>query len=138
LLDMGVEDYLLTSTVNGILAQRLVRSLCKACREPYEPLPEVVQEFDLKRFAGDSPIVLYRPVGCEACGGTGYTGRLGIMEMLPMTDTIRSLVMRHAVSGEIRRQAIDEGMQTLYEDGLRKAIAGVITIDEVLRVTRED
>ncbi|HUX29400.1 MAG TPA: type II secretion system ATPase GspE [Thiobacillus sp.] len=138
LLDMGVEDYLLTSTVNGILAQRLVRSLCKACREPYEPLPEVVEEFDLKRFAGDSPIVLYRPVGCEACGGTGYTGRLGIMEMLPMTDAIRSLIMRHAVSGEIRRQAIDEGMQTLYEDGLRKVIAGIITLDEVLRVTRED
>ena len=138
LLDMGVEDYLLTSTVNGILAQRLVRSLCRACREPYEPLPEVVQEFDLKRFAGDSPIVLYRPVGCESCGGTGYTGRLGIMEMLPMTDTIRSLILRHAVSGEIRRQAIEEGMQTLYEDGLRKVIAGVITLDEVLRVTRED
>jgi general secretion pathway protein E len=138
LLDMGVEDYLLTSTVNGILAQRLVRSLCKACREPYEPLPEVVQEFDLKRFAGDSPIVLYRPVGCEACGGTGYTGRLGIMEMLPMTDTIRSLIMRHAVSGDIRRQAIEEGMQTMYEDGLRKVLAGVITLDEVLRVTREE
>ncbi|MGK2952942.1 MAG: type II secretion system ATPase GspE [Thiobacillus sp.] len=138
LLDMGVEDYLLTSTVNGILAQRLVRSLCKACREPYEPLPEVVEEFDLKRFAGDSPIVLYRPVGCEACGGTGYAGRLGIMEMLPMTDTIRSLIMRHALSGEIHRQAIDEGMQTLYEDGLRKVIAGIITLDEVLRVTREN
>ncbi len=138
LLDMGVEDYLLTSTVNGILAQRLVRSLCKACREPYEPLPEVVQEFDLKRFAGDSPIVLYRPVGCEACGDTGYAGRLGIMEMLPMTDTIRSLIMRHAVSGDIRRQAIEEGMQTLYEDGLRKVLAGVITLDEVLRVTREE
>jgi general secretion pathway protein E len=138
LLDMGVEDFLLTSTVNGILAQRLVRSLCKVCREAYEPLPEVVDEFELKRFAGDAPIVLYRPVGCEACGGTGYTGRLGIMEMMPMTDSIRSLVMRHAVSGEIRRKAIEEGMQTLYEDGLHKVLAGIITLDEVLRVTRED
>jgi general secretion pathway protein E len=138
LLDMGVEDYLLTSTVNGILAQRLVRSLCRNCCEAYEPLPEVVVEFDLKRYAGDAPIVLYRPVGCEACGGTGYSGRLGIMEMLPMTDTIRSLIMRHAVSGEIRRLAIEEGMQTLYEDGLRKVLAGVVTLDEVLRVTRED
>jgi general secretion pathway protein E len=138
LLDMGVEDYLLTSTVNGILAQRLVRSLCRNCCEAYEPLPEVVAEFDLKRYAGDAPIVLYRPVGCEACGGTGYSGRLGIMEMLPMTDTIRSLIMRHAVSGEIRRLAIEEGMQTLYEDGLRKVLAGVVTLDEVLRVTRED
>ncbi len=138
LLDMGVEDYLLTSTVNGILAQRLVRSLCKVCREPYEPLPEVVKEFDLERFADHEPITLYRPVGCDACRGTGYSGRLGIMEMLPMTDAIRSLVMRHAVSGEIRRQAIAEGMQTLYEDGLRKVLAGIVTLDEVLRVTRED
>jgi general secretion pathway protein E len=138
LLDMGVEDYLLTSTVNGILAQRLVRSLCKACREPYEPLPEVVKEFDLRRFAGDAAITLYRPVGCEACSGTGYSGRLGIMEMMPMTDAIRSLVMRHAVSGEIRREAVAEGMQTLYEDGLKKVLAGIVTLDEVLRVTRED
>jgi general secretion pathway protein E len=138
LLDMGVEDYLLTSTVNGILAQRLVRSLCKVCREAYEPLPEVVQEFDLRRYAGDSPITLYRPVGCEACGGTGYSGRLGIMEMLPVTDAIRGLIMRHAVSGDLRRQAIADGMQTLYEDGLRKVVAGIVTLDEVLRVTRED
>ncbi len=138
LLDMQVEDYLLTSTVNGILAQRLVRSLCKACSEPYEPLPEVVEEFELRRYAGDGPIVMRRPVGCEACGGTGYAGRLGIMEMMPMTDSIRSLVMRHAVSSEIRRQAIEEGMQTLYEDGLRKVLAGIVTLDEVLRVTREE
>ncbi|MFP5506410.1 MAG: type II secretion system ATPase GspE [Gammaproteobacteria bacterium] len=138
LLDMGVEDYLLTSTVNGILAQRLVRSLCKVCREAYEPLPEVVQEFDLRRYAGDSAITLYRPVGCEACGGTGYSGRLGIMEMLPVTDAIRGLIMRHAVSGDLRRQAIADGMQTLYEDGLRKVVAGIVTLDEVLRVTRED
>ncbi len=138
LLDMGVEDYLLTSTVNGILAQRLVRSLCKTCRQPYEPLPEVVQEFGLERYAGGKPITLYRPVGCEACAATGYSGRLGIMEMMPMTDSIRSLVMRHAVSGDLRRQAIAEGMQTLYEDGLRKVVAGIVTLDEVLRVTRED
>ncbi len=138
LLDMGVEDYLLTSTVNGILAQRLVRSLCRACREPYTPLPEVVREFDLERFADGRPLTLHRPVGCEACAGTGYAGRLGIMEMMPMTDALRSLVMRHAVSGDLRRQAISEGMQTLYEDGLRKVVAGIVTLDEVLRVTRED
>jgi len=138
LLDMGVEDYLLTSTVNGILAQRLVRALCKVCREAYRPLPEVVREFDLGRYAGDGPITLYRPVGCDACRGTGYAGRLGIMEMMPMTDTIRSLVMRHAVAGDIRRQAIAEGMETLYEDGLRKVLAGIVTLEEVLRVTRED
>jgi general secretion pathway protein E len=138
LLDMGVEDYLLTSTVNGVLAQRLVRALCRQCREPYRPLPEVVEEFQLERFAGGQAITLYRPVGCEACNGTGYAGRLGIMEMMPMTDTIRSLVMRHVVAGDIRRQAVAEGMQTLYEDGIQKALAGIVSIEEVLRVTRED
>ncbi len=138
LLDMGVEDYLLTSTVNGILAQRLVRALCVHCRESFEPSPEVMQEFDLLRLAAGAPVILHRAVGCEACSGTGYVGRIGIMEMLPITDSIRVLIMRHAVSGEIRRLAVAEGMRTLYEDGLRKALRGVTSIDEVLRVTRED
>ncbi len=138
LLDMGIEDYLLTSTVNGILAQRLVRSLCVHCREAYQPSNEVMQEFDLERLADGAPVVLHRAVGCEVCAGTGYLGRIGIMEMLPLSDAIRILIMRHAVSGEIRRQAVEEGMRTLYEDGLRKALRGVTSIDEVLRVTRED
>jgi general secretion pathway protein E len=81
---------------------------------------------------------LYRPVGCEHCSGSGYTSRLGIMEMLPMTDALRALIMRHAVAGDLRRQAMAEGMRGMYEDGLRKAVAGLTTIDEVLRVTRED
>ncbi len=138
MLDMGVEDYLLTSTVNGILAQRLVRSLCPACREAYEPLPEVVAEMRLGPLFGGREPVLYRPVGCEQCAGSGFIGRLGIMEMMPMTDTLRALIMRHAVAGDIRRQAVAEGMRGMYEDGLMKAVAGVTTIDEVLRVTRED
>jgi general secretion pathway protein E len=108
------------------------------CRESFEPSPEVMQEFDLLRLAEDAPVVLHRAVGCEACSGTGYVGRIGIMEMLPITDSIRILIMRHAVSGEIRRLAVAEGMRTLYEDGLRKALRGVTSIDEVLRVTRED
>jgi general secretion pathway protein E len=138
LLDMGVEDYLLTSTVNGILAQRLVRGLCPACREAYRPLPEVVDEMRLEPlFAGREP-VLYRPVGCPSCAGSGYIGRLGIMEMMPMTDALRAQIMRHAVAGDIRRLAVSEGMRGMYEDGLMKAVAGVTTIDEVLRVTRED
>ncbi|MFA7240699.1 MAG: type II secretion system ATPase GspE [Sulfuricellaceae bacterium] len=138
LLDMGMDDYLLTSTVNGILAQRLVRTLCLHCREAHAALPEVVEEMQLGRFTHDSPIMLYRPVGCEQCGGTGYKGRLSIVELLVMSDAIRSLVMRHVTAGEIRQQAIAEGMQTLYENGLRKAVMGVTTIEEVLRVTREE
>jgi general secretion pathway protein E len=135
---MGVEDYLLTSTVVGILAQRLVRSLCTQCRKPYAALPEVVEQMGLRRFVPQGEVTLYRPVGCGQCSGTGYFGRLGIMEMLPMTDRLRSLVMRHANSADLRAAAVEEGMESMFENGLRKAVAGVTTVEEVLRVTRED
>jgi general secretion pathway protein E len=138
LLDMGVEDYLLTSTVIGILAQRLVRTLCDACKEPYAPLPEVVKELGLERFANGKPITLYHPKGCPQCAQTGYAGRVSILEMMPMTDPLRSLVMKHAISTELRGEAVREGMLTMYEDGLRKAVRGITTFEEVLRVTRED
>ncbi|MEP6656717.1 MAG: ATPase, T2SS/T4P/T4SS family, partial [Betaproteobacteria bacterium] len=137
LLDMGVEDYLLTSTVIGILAQRLVRTLCMHCKEPYTALPEVVEELDLKRFAPAGPITLYHAKGCSQCAQTGFSGRISILEMLPVTDPLRSLVMKHANSSELRNEAIRGGMRTMYEDGLRKAIRGVTTFEEVLRVTRE-
>lgn len=137
LLDMGMEDYLLTSTVIGIQAQRLVRTLCMKCREAYEALPEVVEEFRLTRFSDSSQVTLYRPVGCPDCAGTGFTGRISIMEIMPMTDSIRSLVMRHANSGEIQAAAVAGGMLTMYDNGLRKVVAGITTIEEVLRVTRE-
>ena len=138
LLDMGVDDYLLTSTVKGILAQRLVRTLCQQCRQAHPALPEVVAEMQLKRYTSDDPIMLYRPVGCDHCGGTGFMGRVSILEMLVMSDAVRSMVMRHVTAGEIRQQAIKEGMQTMYENGLKKAVAGTTTIEEVLRVTREE
>jgi general secretion pathway protein E len=138
LLDMGVDDYLLTSTVVGILAQRLVRSLCTHCRKRYRALPEMIGQMGLARFAGPGEVTLYHPVGCEHCSGTGYHGRLGIMEMMPMTDRIRSLVMRHANSTDLRAAAVEEGMESMFENGLRKAVAGVTTVEEVLRVTRED
>lgn len=138
LLDMGVDDYLLTSTVNGILAQRLVRTLCTQCREPHVALPEVVDGMQLRRFTQAPEITLYRPMGCTECGGTGYSGRVSIVELLTMTDTVRALVMRHVTAGEVRKQAIAEGMQTMFENGLAKAVAGVTTIEEVLRVTREE
>ncbi len=137
LLDMGVEDYLLTSTVIGILAQRLVRTLCEQCKEPYVALPEVVEQFGLRRFTDAPEIRLYHPKGCPQCAVTGYTGRISIIEMLPMTDPLRSLVMKHANAGELRDEAIRGGMLTMYEDGLRKAVRGITTFEEVLRVTRE-
>jgi len=138
LLEMGVEDYLLTSTVNGILAQRLVRRLCHHCREPYTPLPEMLPE--LNRITGNdgSPVQMYHARGCEACGGTGYLGRLVITEVLLMSDPLRQAVLRHATATEIQRIAREEGMHTMYEDGVRKALAGATTMEEVIRVTQSE
>jgi len=136
LLDMGVDDYLLTSTINGILAQRLVRLLCH-CRLPYQALPELIEEMRLRRFSASGDILLYKAVGCEQCGGTGYRGRAAIMEFLTMTDPLRRLVLKHADATVLQAEAQQQGMETLYEDGLRKAVAGITTIEEVLRVTTQ-
>jgi len=136
LLDMGVEDYLLTSTVNGILAQRLVRRLEPTHAEKYEALPEVIEEFGLRRFQPEGTIYLYRPKA-SALAPTGYLGRGTIMEFLVMNDDLRRLVMQHAGMGEIEEAARATGMRTMYEDGLIKAMQGVTTIEEVLRVTQE-
>ena len=137
LLEMGVEDYLLTSTVNAVIGQRLVRILCTNCREPYEPLSETVERTGLARAASSDSILLYKATGCEHCCGTGYRGRKAIVELMVMSDDIRRLVLQHAQSGEIKRAARNEGMRTMYEDGLRKALAGSTTLEEVMRVTYE-
>jgi general secretion pathway protein E len=136
MLDMGVDDYLLTSTVNGILAQRLVRRLDRSVAETYEALPEVVKEFNLENFTDERPIKLYKP-GSSAANPTGYLGRTTIMEFLVMSDAIRRQIMQHAGMGEIEQQARAEGMRTMYEDGLVKSLQGQTTIEEVLRVTQE-
>ena len=137
LLDMGLEEYLLTSTVNGILAQRLIRKLCPACKIGAIAAPEIVNALRLRRYAPDGDIILYKPVGCSACAGMGYRGRLAIIEFLPMTDPIRKLIMAHEEAGAIQKLAIAEGMQTLYENGLVKVIQGITTLEEVMRVTSE-
>ncbi len=136
LLDMGVEDYLLTSTVNGVLAQRLVRRLEPAHMQPYEALPEVIEEFGLRRYVPTGPVTLYRPMP-SAISASGYLGRTTIMEFLVMNDPLRRLIMKHATAGELEVAAKEQGMRTMYEDGLVKALAGLTTIEEVLRVTQE-
>jgi general secretion pathway protein E len=136
MLDMGVEDYLLTSTVNALLAQRLVRTLDPVSREAYELLPEVAREIGLTQLGERDRYELYRPVSTEE-NPTGYRGRTSILELLPMSDPIRRLVMQHATSGEIQDQAVAAGMRTMYLDGLNKCLKGVTTLDEVLRVTQE-
>jgi general secretion pathway protein E len=138
LLDMGVEDYLITSTVNGIVAQRLVRRLCSHCREPYTVLPEMVEELRLRRYLPEGEEArLFHAGGCEQCGGSGYFGRLSLCEVLLMTDGIRGLVMQHANASLIQHKALEEGMESMYQDGLRKAVEGLTTLEEVIRVTEE-
>ena len=136
LLDMGVDDYLLCSTVNGVLAQRLVRRLDPLSRQPFPALPEVIEEHNLRRYSPPGPVHLYRPVPSER-SMSGYVGRTTIMEFLIMSDPIRRMVMKHAGAGDIERQARDEGMWTMFEDGLRKSMMGVTTLEEVLRVCQE-
>jgi general secretion pathway protein E len=137
LLDMGIEDYLITSTVNGILAQRLVRRLCPQCRESHPVLPEIVQELGLRRYQPEGDLRLWHAKGCSACGNSGYKGRSAIHEVLVMDDPIRRLILKHEDAGVLQEQARKAGMRTMYEDGLLKALKGVTTLEEVLRVAEE-
>jgi general secretion pathway protein E len=134
LVDMGAEPYLISSVLEGVLAQRLVRRVCGACRVPETPSPS-----DLLSLGVDVNIDvhLWRGKGCDECRGTGYRGRTGIYEMFPITEDVRSLILRRAPTHEIRRYAIHAGMTSLRLDGWAKACAGETTIDEILRVTQE-
>jgi general secretion pathway protein E len=137
LLDMGLREFLLTSTVNGAAAQRLVRTLCRNCREAFRPMPELIDRLALHNYCAGKEITLYRPVGCPECGGSGYHGRTSIFEVLAVDDSIRKLVLRHAEANELQRIAVEEGMRTMYDDGMSKALAGETTVEEVLKVTRD-
>nr|WP_194733968.1 type II secretion system ATPase GspE [Pseudomonas lutea] len=136
LLDMGVESYLIASTVKGILAQRLVRRLDPLTRVAFEAPPELVAEHGLDRFTEQRPIILYRPAS-ELPGG-GYHGRSAITELLVMNEELRGLLMRQADAATLEQAARRGGLRTLYEEGLRQAVAGVTSLEEVLRVTRGD
>ncbi len=137
MLDMGVDDYLLSSTVNGILAQRLVRKLDAEHAQPFTPTPEVMREYRLESLAQERPIQLYKPMP-SALTPTGYFGRTTIMEFLTMSEPLRRLVMQHADEQKLQAQAQSEGMRTMFEDGIAKSLAGLTTIEEVLRVTQEN
>ncbi len=136
LLDMGVEDYLLTSTINGILAQRLVRKLEPTHAQKYQASPEEIEKFNLRKFQPNGNIYLYRPKPSELTP-TGYLGRSTIVEFLVMSDPLRKLIMQHATASAIEVAARELGMRTMYEDGIYKALRGVTTIEEVLRATEE-
>lgn len=135
LCDMGVEPFLVASTVEGVMAQRLVRKLCPNCRETYQPKRgELPEDFPIDRLSGK----LWRPGGCEQCRGTGYRGRMGIYELLVSNQEIRDLSTRRAPSNLIKEAAMRAGMQTLRADGWDKVLAGTTTVEEVLRVSKAD
>jgi general secretion pathway protein E len=134
LIDMGIEPFLVSSSVQAIMAQRLVRRLCPLCKEAYSPSELEIRELDpgAKGLEG----MFFRPVGCDHCLQTGFKGRTGIFEFLRVTETIQSLLLRTSESNQIRQLAVQEGMRTLRQDGVRKVLAGETSIDEVLRVTQ--
>lgn len=138
LRDMGMEDYLLSATLNGILAQRLVRRLCAHCKRPVDAAPEVLARFGAAAERLERPVPIYEPVGCASCKGTGFAGRVAIAEFLRMDEPIRRLVLQRADQAEIHRAATAAGMRSLYDSGVREVLAGVTTLPEVLRSIRED
>ncbi len=138
MIDMGVEPFLVSSTVAGVMAQRLVRVLCSECRQPYEPGDdEVPPDFPLAEVRQQGQ-QLYQPVGCRRCRGKGYTGRVGLYELLVANDEIRLLAAERVASHKVKQAAMRAGMRTLRQDGWLKVIRGQTTIDEVMRVTGAD
>jgi len=130
LIDMGVEPFLVASSLIGVLAQRLVRTICPFCKKPYKPSSD-----EIKELKGVN--VLYRGEGCEQCMGTGYRGRTGIFELLIVDDDIRALISKNVPTNVIKKAAVEKGMDTLREDGLKKVREGITTLEEVIRVTQE-
>src|SRR6266852_395349 len=135
LQDMGCEPYLLSSVLTGVLAQRLVRRICQACRAPDHPDPAELLALGITDATG---LELFRGKGCDECRGTGYRGRTGIYELFKISEEARSLIVQKVPGGEIRRHAVGHGMITLREDAWAKACAGLTTVAEILRVTQED
>ncbi len=133
LLNMGIENFLVSSSIIGVLAQRLVRVICPACKEPFVPQQEILEKIELS----ESNITAYHGTGCEECRQTGYKGRTGIFELMGMTEEIRQLVLEKASADIIRQKAVSQGMQVLRECGWQKFKQGITTVEEVLRVTQE-
>jgi general secretion pathway protein E len=167
MVDMGVEPFLLRSSIIGILAQRLVRVLCPHCKEPYRAstndlgdlgitrerlearlrraenpqsryFPRQVSETDVLDVLQGDEVTVYRPRGCDKCAQTGFSGRRGIYELLLMDDVVGPLVLKNADAQTIKRAAIEQGMDSLRDDGARKVLRGLTSVEEVLLATQED
>jgi len=133
--DMGIEPFLIASSVLLTCAQRLVRRVCTNCKEEFVPEPDVFEKLEIPELVGET---FYRGAGCERCKGRGYSGRAAILEILPISESIRRLIVKRASASVIKNQAVQEGMKTLRMAGIDKAREGITTLEEVLRVTSED
>ena len=137
MIDMGVEPFLVASTVEGVMAQRLLRRLCSHCREAYRPkVEELPRDFPWDAFGPEGR--LYRPKGCRECRGVGYRGRMGVYELLVANEEIRELAHDRRSSWDVKQAAMRGGMRTLRDDGWIKAMRGETSADEVLRITKSD
>jgi len=128
-LDMGVKPFLLNNTLTGIVSQRLVRIICKECKEEYKP-----EDWVIDSLKTDKDMKFFRGKGCDKCNKTGYRGRTAIHELLEIDDNMKSLIAQDAGLEKLRKQAVESGMITLREDGIDKVKQGITTIEEVLRV----
>jgi general secretion pathway protein E len=141
LVEMGIEPFLVASSLTAVLAQRLVRRVCPECRQAYKPTDEEIAKLGMSRdrfIAMGGSDTVYRAVGCPACNKNGYRGRMGIYELLPVDEDVRHLVLKNVDSGTIKKKAMEKGMLTLLDDAALKVAQGLTTIAEVLTVTQED
>jgi general secretion pathway protein E len=136
LIDMGIEPFLVTSSVIGILAQRLVRNVCNACKEEYIPDEESLEKIGITPEM-PSGKKIYKGKGCHDCLNTGYKGRTGIFELMILDDAIKSLILKTSDSNAIKKEAVNQGMVTLRQDGALKVLNGITTVEEILRVTQK-
>jgi len=135
LLDMGVESFLIASSIAGVLAQRLLRTVCVKCKEPYSPPKDALKRLGMNLDILDkSEVTFFRGRGCDGCKGTGYKGRIGVYELMPVNDKVRELILARASSYAIREAAIEAGMRTLKDDAMEKILLGITTLEESLRV----
>ena len=135
LMDMGVEPFLIASATIGVLAQRLLRKVCEKCKQPYEPPKDAIKRLGMNLDDLDkSKVTFFRGRGCDTCKGTGYKGRIGCYELMPVTDKVRELILAHGSAYAIREAAIEAGMKSLKEDAMEKILLGVTTLEESLRV----
>ncbi len=141
LIDLGAEKFLLASTMNALVGQRIVRKICPHCKTLYAPAPQIVEEIKKELGPlfpqGDKEISLYKGKGCQECGDSGYIGRVGIFEVLPITEKIAKITLEHPDADSIEQEAVGEGMITMKQDGYLKVLSGMTTMEEVLRVAQE-